>query len=122
MENKRLIICTIGGIIAGLICSAGGLLSGNISEFSFFAIVPTFFNRLMLGFFIGISNLKLNFLFHGIVIGLLVSLITSIKMLHLDSFLASINFVPRHCASAIYKLSATETTSQLFIKIVPRHA
>jgi hypothetical protein len=81
MENKRLIICTIGGIIAGLICSAGGLLSGNISEFSFFAIVPTFFNRLMLGFFIGISNLKLNFLFHGIVIGLLVSLITSIPFL-----------------------------------------
>ena len=81
MENKRLLICTIGGIIAGLICSAGGLLSGNISEFSFFAIVPTFFNRLMLGFFIGISNLKLNFLFHGIVIGLLVSLITSIPFL-----------------------------------------
>jgi len=81
MENKRLLICTIGGIIAGLICSAGGLLSGNISEFSFFAIAPTFFNRLMLGFFIGISTLKLNFLFHGIVIGLLVSLITSLPFL-----------------------------------------
>jgi hypothetical protein len=81
MENRRLLICTIGGIIAGLICSAGGLLSGNISEFSFFAIAPTFFNRLMLGFFIGISKLKLNFLFHGMVIGLFVSLITSIPFL-----------------------------------------
>ena len=81
MENKRLLICTIGGIIAGLICSAGGLLSGLISEFTFFTIVPTFFNRLMLGFIIGISNLKINYLFHGMVIGLLVSLITSIPFL-----------------------------------------
>ena len=81
MENKRLLICTIGGIIAGLICSAGGLLSGNISEFSFFAIAPAFFNRIMLGFFIGISSLKLNFLFHGMMIGLFVSLMTSIPFL-----------------------------------------
>ena len=81
MENNRLLICTIGGIIAGLICAIGGLLSGNISEFSFFTIVPTFFNRVMLGFFIGISSLKINFLFHGALIGLFVSLITSIPFL-----------------------------------------
>lgn len=81
MKNKRLLICTLGGIIAGLICSAGGLLSGNITEFTFFAIAPTFFNRLMLGFFIGISSLKFNFLFHGMLIGLFVSLITSIPFL-----------------------------------------
>jgi hypothetical protein len=81
MENRRLLICCIGGIIAGFICTAGGLLSGNISEFSFFAIAPAFFNRLMLGFFIGISSLKMNFLFHGILIGLFVSLITSIPFL-----------------------------------------
>ena len=81
MENKRLLICIIGGIIAGLICSAGGLLSGNISEVSFFTIAPAFFNRLMLGFFIGISRLKINFLLHGMLIGLLISLITSIPFL-----------------------------------------
>jgi hypothetical protein len=81
MKNKRLLICIIGGIIAGLICSAGGHLSGNISELSFFTIAPTFFNRLMLGFIIGISSLKMNYLFHGALIGLLVSLITSIPFL-----------------------------------------
>jgi hypothetical protein len=81
MENKRLLICTLGGIIAGIICSTGGLLSGNISEFTFFAIAPAFFNRLMLGFIIGISCLKLNYLFHGMVMGLSVSLITSIPFL-----------------------------------------
>jgi hypothetical protein len=81
MKNRRLWICTIGGIIAGLICSTGGYLSGNISELSFFTIAPTFFNRVMLGFIIGISNLKMNYLFHGALIGLLVSLITSIPFL-----------------------------------------
>jgi hypothetical protein len=81
MKNKRLLICTIGGIIAGLICSAGGHLSGNISELSFFTIMPTFFSRVMLGFVIGISSLKMNFLLHGALIGLLVSLITSIPFL-----------------------------------------
>lgn len=56
LKNKRLLISTIGGIIAGLICSAGGHLSGSISELSFFTIAPTFFNRVMLGFIIGISR------------------------------------------------------------------
>ena len=81
MKNKRLLICIIGGIIAGLICSAGGHLSGNISDLSFFSIAPTFFSRVMLGFFIGVSSLRMNFLIHGALIGLLVSLITSIPFL-----------------------------------------
>lgn len=81
MKNKRLVICTVGGIIAGLICTAGGNLSGNLSELSFFTSAPTFFNRVMLGFFIGISSLKMNFLLHGALIGFLVSLITSIPFL-----------------------------------------
>jgi hypothetical protein len=81
MKNKRLIICTTGGLIAGIICSAGGLLSGNIAEFSLFAVAGPFFNRIMLGFIIGISNLKINYLLHGILLGLLVSLINSLSFL-----------------------------------------
>jgi hypothetical protein len=81
MKNKRLLICITGGIIAGIICSVGGHLSGNISEFSFFPEAGTFFNRLMLGFFIGISRLKINYLMHGMLIGFLVSLTSSIPFL-----------------------------------------
>jgi hypothetical protein len=81
MKNKRLLICTIGGVVAGIICSAGGLLSGNIAQFSFFAVAGTFFNRLMLGFIIGISSLRINYLLHGMLIGFLVSLISSISFL-----------------------------------------
>jgi hypothetical protein len=81
MNNKRLVISSIGGLVAGIICSAGGILSGNIAEFSFFAIASAFFNRLMLGFFIGISRLKINYLLHGILIGFLVSFINSVSFL-----------------------------------------
>jgi hypothetical protein len=81
MRNPRLLICIIGGFIAGIICSIGGHLSGNIPEFSFLPIASTFFNRLMLGFIIGISRLKTNYLVHGMLIGFLVSLISSISFL-----------------------------------------
>jgi hypothetical protein len=81
MKNKRLLICTIGGLVAGIICSVGGLLSGNIAEFSLFAIASPIINRLMLGFFIGISRLKINYLLHGILIGFLVSFIISVSLL-----------------------------------------
>jgi len=81
MQNKRLLICIAGGIIAGLICLAGGHLTGNIPELTFFSLAPGFYNRVMLGLIIGISNLRMNYLFHGALIGLLVSLITSIPFL-----------------------------------------
>ncbi len=81
MNTKRLLVCTTGGLVAGFICSAGGFLSGNIAELSFFAIAGTFFNRIMIGFFIGISRLKINYLLHGMLIGFLVSLINSISFL-----------------------------------------
>ncbi len=81
MKSKRLLICIFGGLVAGIICSAGGLLSGNITEFSFFPLASSFFNRLMLGFVIGISSLKINYLLHGMLIGFLVSLINSVSFL-----------------------------------------
>ncbi len=81
MQNKRLLICTTGGLVAGIICLIGGFLSGNIAELNFFAIAGTFFNRIMLGFIIGISSLRINYLIHGMLIGFLVSLINSISFL-----------------------------------------
>ena len=81
MNNKRLLICTAGGLIAGIVCSAGGLMSGNIVEFSFYAMAGPFFNRLMLGFVIGISSLRINYLLHGMLMGFLISLINSLTFL-----------------------------------------
>ena len=81
MKNKRLLICTIGGLAAAIICTTGGLLTGNIAEFTFFAVAGVFVNRLMLGFIIGISRLKMNYLLHGVLMGFLVSFIISVSFL-----------------------------------------
>jgi hypothetical protein len=81
MKNKRLIFCTIGGLLAAVICSIGGYFSGNITEFSYSAIAGVFFNRIMLGFSIGVSRLKIHYLSHGMLLGFLVSCITSISFL-----------------------------------------
>jgi len=81
MKNMHLLICLTGRLIADVICSIGGYLSGNIPVFSFFPVTSTFFNRLMPGFIIGISSLKTNYIFHGMLMGFLVSLISSISFL-----------------------------------------
>ena len=81
MNRKRIIICTIGGIIAGILCMIGGVLTGNITEITFLGILPLFFNRIMLGFVIGISRLKMHYLVHGALIGLLISLVSSLMIL-----------------------------------------
>jgi hypothetical protein len=81
MKTKRIIICTIGGIIAGILCMIGGYLRGFITEISILSLLPFFFNRIMLGFVIGISNLKFHYLLNGALIGLLISLISSFAII-----------------------------------------
>ena len=85
MKNRRLLICITGGILAGALCSAGGFLTGAVTEISFFTIAGIFFNRILLGFIIGISSLKINYILHGMVIGFLVSLISSISFLEIGT-------------------------------------
>jgi len=91
MKTKRIIICTIGGIIAGIICMIGGYFRGFITEITILGLLPFFFNRIMLGFVIGISNLKLHFLINGALIGLLVSLISSFAIIE-NSLIAFASF------------------------------
>jgi len=110
MSIKRIIICTIGGIIAGVLCIMGGVLSGNIDEITFLGLLPLFFNRIMLGFIIGISNLKMHYLIHGALIGFLISLISSLQFLE-ESI---IGFVLFSVAGIIYGLLIEWAATKLF--------
>ncbi len=66
MFNKRLVIATVMGAVSGIVCwqlaASGGPMGWAIA-------VSIFLNRVLLGFGIGISNLKLPWWLHGIVIG-----------------------------------------------------
>lgn len=80
---KRLILSVIGGIICAVICAIGRKFLIPSITLSVL-IVSTFGNRILIGFVIGISRLKINYLLHGALIGFLVTLSYSIGMM-LDS-------------------------------------
>jgi len=72
IQAKRIIIATVFGIIAGFICFIGALLLGlSIDVLRFTVII---INRTLIGFVIGISGLRMNWLAHGILIGEIVGL------------------------------------------------
>jgi len=110
MITKRIIICTIGGVIAGILCMIGGILSGNITEITFMGIFPLFFNRMMLGFIIGISNLKMHYLLHGAMVGLLISLISSLLIIEEST----IGFILFSTAGIIYGALIDWVATKLF--------
>ncbi len=80
MNIKRVIICTIGGMIAAAICIGGMANSGRI-ELTPVIIATGIGNRILIGFVIGISNWRINFLLHGAIIGFLVTFSSSIGII-----------------------------------------
>jgi hypothetical protein len=77
MNIKRVVICTIGGMIAAAIC-IGGMASGGRVELTTMVVASGIGNRILIGFVIGISNWRIHYLLHGALIGLLVTLSSSI--------------------------------------------
>ena len=69
---KRIIIVTIFGFIAGLFCYFGAIsLNLEVDALRFIFIIV---NRMLIGFVIGISALKIKWPLHGIIIGEIVGL------------------------------------------------
>ncbi len=67
---KRILITTALGLVAGVICMLGGMSIG-------IAMTPVtvgwiLLNRMVLGFLIGISGLRMHWAWHGLLIGLVV--------------------------------------------------
>ena len=73
MKTKRIIIATILGLIAGFICNA--LAMSGSSEITLAISLSIILSRTLIGFVIGISNLKCkHWSIHGLLIGLLVGI------------------------------------------------
>jgi len=71
MKAVKILVATILGFIAGIVCwrlaSSGGPLEANLA----WSII---LSRTLIGFVIGISAWKINYLLHGILIGLILSI------------------------------------------------
>lgn len=70
---KRVTIATILGVLAGIVCYLGTKSSGTI-ELTAAVVAGIILNRTLLGFIIGISGWRINYLLHGLIIGLIASL------------------------------------------------
>ena len=73
INARRLVIATLFGFVSGMICYLGGRygLKDDISNVMFLYILV---NRTLIGFVIGISTLRIHWVRHGLLIGLLVGL------------------------------------------------
>ena len=80
MNIKRMVVCTIGGIIAAAICISGMMAGGRV-ELTPVIIATGIGNRILIGFVIGISNWRINYLLHGAIIGFLVTFSSSVGLL-----------------------------------------
>jgi hypothetical protein len=76
---KRLLIAIVFGVVAGCICAAGGIAAG-IFKLTALNLGWVFLNRSVMGFAIGISNLKVHWAWNGFLIGLIVGSIFSYSL------------------------------------------
>ena len=84
MYKKRIWACMLGGVISAVICLIGRQIIFSFSDITWASVAATVANRLLLGFVIGISCWKINYLIHGAVLGLILSLSVSIGFLSND--------------------------------------
>lgn len=80
MSFKRVLICLIGGVVAGILCVLGMKSGGNVA-LSSAIIAGGIGNRILIGLVIALSQWKINYLLHGAVIGLIVTLSSSVVIL-----------------------------------------
>ena len=110
----RLIVSIVLGFIFGIICWLSTRSSPRIckEELDLAMALGIIFNRAMIGFVIGISGLKrLNFLVHGIIVGLVVTLPMSIYPLAGGEITG---FILLEVAGAVYGLLIELIVTKLF--------
>jgi len=80
MNSKRLVVSILFGLLMGIICVILGSLGlKDVYSISLFLYVLA--NRTLIGFVIGISSIRINWILHGILIGFIVSIPFSIGVL-----------------------------------------
>jgi hypothetical protein len=108
---KRITIAILFGLVAGLICASGAFY-GHILKFSVVTLLWVLLNRAVMGFAIGISNLRVHWALNGAIVGLVVGSIFSYSLfMNLGTVLLPlVNF----CVNALYGLMIEFFTTKVF--------
>lgn len=110
MQKKRLLVCLLGGAISAAVCMLGATVRGVIGDIPAAVLAASILNRLMIGFVIAVSAWKIHYLLHGAVIGLLVTLITSLNFLQDNPT----NFILYTLAGVIYGIFIEWLATRVF--------
>jgi hypothetical protein len=86
MYKKRLYVCILGGVISAVFCLVGRQIAFGFPEILWENIAATVANRILLGFVIGISAWRINYLLHGALLGLILSLSVSIGFMTTNTY------------------------------------
>jgi hypothetical protein len=76
---SRILVAILFGLVAGAICASGAFY-GGLLKFSVITLVWVLLNRVVMGFAIGASGLRLHWAWNGIVTGMAVGSIFSYFM------------------------------------------
>ena len=76
---RRMTIAVLFGLVAGCICAGGGVAAG-IFKLSVVNVVWVLLNRGVMGFAVGVSNLKVHWAWNGVLMGLIVGSIFSYSL------------------------------------------
>lgn len=110
MYRKRLLVCTLGGVLSAFFCLVGKQIIYGFSEITWDVLAVTMANRILLGFIIGISCWRVNYLLHGAILGLILSLSVSIGFLP-DNILGFFLYTP---AGIVYGIMIEWLTTVVF--------
>lgn len=83
MRGLRVLVTTILGFVFGIIC---WLLASSGEEMGAAVAWSIILNRALLGFVIGISAWKINYVLHGIILGFIVSIPMAVSSLGFKGF------------------------------------
>ena len=114
-KAKRIILATIAGFLFGFVCLA--LASSGGSEILDPAKLQIIFSRVLIGFAIGISSLKIHWTLHGLLLGLFFSLplaFSGFMAPENPEFSATMMFVSTIVMGMIYGFLIELITSVLF--------
>ena len=78
MNSKRVLACLLGGVLAAVICVIGGQIIFGFGGIDAAILASSIANRILIGFIIGISGWRIQYLLHGAVLGFIISITVSI--------------------------------------------
>lgn len=111
--KKRIIIASVFGLLFGIVCCTLASSHGTLPMVIMLSIVT---GRTMIGFVIGVSNLKMHWAWHGLLIGTLVSIPAGLGAMMAAKALMSANamFLSTVGVGAVYGLLIEFFTTIVF--------